>query len=80
MPAAIAAVPKSATAGFRPPASSHLLFAVVLFTDSAAANTHVTTLAQIKAMLARGEVITVPLNGPSETPNQDVPVLGCARF
>jgi hypothetical protein len=42
---------------------------LVLFTNSAAANTHITTLAQIKAMLASGDVITVPLNGANGTAN-----------
>jgi hypothetical protein len=42
---------------------------LILFTSSAAANTHVTLLSQIKEMLERGEVIEVPLNGKNGTPN-----------
>jgi len=42
---------------------------LVLFTNSAAANTHITTLAQINAMLKSGDVITIPLDGTNGTPN-----------
>ena len=36
---------------------------LVLFTNSAAAKTHITTLTQLKAMVQNGDVIEVPLNG-----------------
>ena len=42
---------------------------LVLFTNSAAANTHITTLAQLNAMIARGDVKTVPLDGTNGFPN-----------
>lgn len=42
---------------------------LVLFTNSAAANTHITTLAQIKAMIASNDVMTVPLDGTGGFPN-----------
>lgn len=42
---------------------------LVLFTNSAAANTHITTLTQLNAMIASGDVITVPLNGTNGFPN-----------
>jgi hypothetical protein len=42
---------------------------LVLFTSSAAANTHITTLAQLNAMLASGAVRTVPLDGTNGFPN-----------
>jgi hypothetical protein len=42
---------------------------LVLFTNSAAANTHITTLDQIQAMIASKDVITVPLDGTNGTPN-----------
>lgn len=44
---------------------------LVLFTKPAAANTHITTLAQINAMIASKNVITVPLDG---TPFEGVPL------
>jgi hypothetical protein len=42
---------------------------LVLFTNSAAANTHITTLAQLNAMIASGDVKTVPLDGTNGFPN-----------
>jgi hypothetical protein len=42
---------------------------LILFTSSAAANTHVILLSQIEEMLGRGEVIKVPLDGSNGTPN-----------
>lgn len=42
---------------------------LVLFTNSAAANTHITTLAQLQEMIKRHDVITVPLDGTNGTPN-----------
>lgn len=42
---------------------------LVLFTNAAAADTHVTTLAQLNAMTASGDVIEVPLDGSNGTPN-----------
>jgi len=42
---------------------------LVLFTSSAAANTHITTLTQLNAMIANGDVITVPLDGTNGFPN-----------
>jgi hypothetical protein len=42
---------------------------LVLFTNMAAANTHITLLSQITAMKASGDVITVPLDGTNGTPN-----------
>lgn len=42
---------------------------LVLFTNSAAANTHITSLDQLNAMLASGDVIEVPLDGTNGTPN-----------
>jgi hypothetical protein len=42
---------------------------LVLFTNSAAANTHITTLDQINAMIQSHDVITVPLDGSNGTPN-----------
>jgi hypothetical protein len=42
---------------------------LVLFTNSAAANTHVTTLAQLEALRESGDVIEVPLNGTNGLPN-----------
>jgi hypothetical protein len=42
---------------------------LILFTSSAAANTHVILLSQIEEMLERHEVIEVPLNGTHGTPN-----------
>ena len=44
---------------------------LVLFTNSAAANTHITTLTQLNAMFANGDVIEVPLDG---TPFGGVPL------
>jgi hypothetical protein len=42
---------------------------LVLFTNSTAANTHVTLLSQITAMKNSGDVILVPLDGTNGTPN-----------
>ena len=42
---------------------------LVLFTSTAAANTHVTTLAQLSDLLTHHEVIEVPLDGTNGTPN-----------
>jgi len=42
---------------------------LVLFTNSAAANTHITTLTQLNAMIASGDVRTVPLDGTNGFPN-----------
>jgi hypothetical protein len=42
---------------------------LVLFTNSAAANTHITTLAQITAMITSGDAITVALDGTNGFPN-----------
>jgi hypothetical protein len=42
---------------------------LVLFTNSAAANMHVTLLSQIKPLVADGNAILVPLNGTNGTPN-----------
>ena len=42
---------------------------LVLFTNSAAASTHITTLTQLNQMIASGDVITVPLNGTNGFPN-----------
>ena len=42
---------------------------LVLFTNSAAANTHITTLTQLNAMIASGAVTTVPLDGSNGLPN-----------
>jgi hypothetical protein len=42
---------------------------LILFTSSAAAETHITLLSQIDEMLERHEVIEVPLNGANGTPN-----------
>jgi hypothetical protein len=42
---------------------------LVLFTNSAAANTHITLLSQINAMKDSGDVILVPLDGSNGTPN-----------
>jgi hypothetical protein len=36
---------------------------LVLFTNSTAANTHITTLTQLNAMIASKDVITIPLDG-----------------
>ena len=44
---------------------------LVLFTNPAAANTHIATLTQLTAMIASKDVITVPLNG---TPFDGVPL------
>jgi hypothetical protein len=44
---------------------------LVLFTNPAAANTHITTLTQLNAMIASKDVITVPLDG---TPFEGVPL------
>ena len=42
---------------------------LVLFTNSAAANTHITTLTQLSGLIKSGAVFTVPLNGTHGTPN-----------
>lgn len=42
---------------------------LVLFTNSAAANTHITTLTQLDTMLASGDVETVALDGTHGFPN-----------
>ncbi len=42
---------------------------LVLFTNSAAANTHITTLTQLNDMLASGAVKKVPLDGTNGFPN-----------
>ena len=42
---------------------------LVIFTNAAAANVHVTTLAQITADVNAGNAILVPLNGSNGTPN-----------
>jgi hypothetical protein len=42
---------------------------LVLFTNSAAANTHITTLDQLNALIQSHDVITVPLDGTNGTPN-----------
>ncbi len=42
---------------------------LVLFTNGEAANTHITTLVQLHAMLESGDVIEVPLNGTNGLPN-----------
>jgi hypothetical protein len=42
---------------------------LVLFTNSAAANTHITTLTQLNAMLQSGDVIEVRLDGTNGFPN-----------
>lgn len=42
---------------------------LLLFTNKEAANTHVTTLAQIEALRERGEVMEVPLDGSNGLPN-----------
>jgi hypothetical protein len=42
---------------------------LVLFTNSAAANTHITLLSQITALRKSGDVIEVPLDGTNGTPN-----------
>jgi len=42
----------------------------VLFTNSKAANTHITTLAQLNAMRASGDVIEVRLDGTNGLPNR----------
>jgi hypothetical protein len=42
---------------------------LVLFTNKAAANTHITTLDQINAMIASHDVITVRLDGSNGLPN-----------
>ncbi len=42
---------------------------LVLFTNSEAANTHITLLSQITTMLASHDVIEVPLDGTNGTPN-----------
>jgi hypothetical protein len=42
---------------------------LVLFTNSTAANTHITTLAQIEALRESGDVIEVPLDGTNGLPN-----------
>jgi hypothetical protein len=42
---------------------------LVIFTNAAAANVHVTTLAQINEDLLDGDAIQVPLNGTDGTPN-----------
>ena len=44
---------------------------LVLFTNPAAANTHIATLTQLTAMIASKDVMTVPLNG---TPFDGVPL------
>ena len=44
---------------------------LVLFTNSAAANTHITTLTKLNEMFANGDVIEVPLDG---TPFEGVPL------
>lgn len=42
---------------------------LVLFTNSTAANTHITTLAQIEELRDNGDVIEVPLDGTNGLPN-----------
>jgi hypothetical protein len=42
---------------------------LVLFTNSAAANTHITTLTKLNAMIQSHDVITVALDGSNGTPN-----------
>jgi hypothetical protein len=42
---------------------------LILFTSSAAAETHITLLSQIEEMLEAGEIIEIPLNGENGTPN-----------
>jgi hypothetical protein len=42
---------------------------LVLFTNKAAANTHITLLSQIQSMQQSGDVILVPLDGTNGTPN-----------